>query len=99
MYQIGDLVRIKDNFWLCQATARMGYNNDMKNMQGEVYKIRATPINGCETHYRLDVKKPDSIWGLEHDWVWDEAWLEPVTETTEIKDVYTEELDLLFMGD
>ena len=97
MYQVGDLVRIKDNFWLYQPTARMGYNGDMKNMQGEVYKIRATPINGCKTHYRLDVsKKTDSIWEEDHDWVWDEAWLEPVTE---IKDVYTEELDLLFMGD
>jgi len=99
MYQVGDLVRIKDNFWLCQATVRMGYNKYMEDMQGEVYKIKTTPINGCKTHYRLDVKKADSIWEFEHDWVWDEAWLEPVTETTEIKDVYTEELDLLFMGD
>lgn len=89
MFQIGDLVRIKDRFWTCRAISDLRYNRTMQDMQGQEYTIKNNNVSGNKYRYRLDT---DTV----HDWVWDEAWLEQVTE---IKDVYTEELDLLFMGD
>lgn len=90
MFKIGDLVRIKENFWLYPTTTKLGYNDKMKEMQGQDYIVEQKNVSGCKYYYRLAVAD------YKHYWVWDEAWLEP---TIEIKDVYTDELDLLFTGD
>ena len=89
MYQVGDIVRIKNQFWRCATFTSLGYNESMKRMQGQEYEIRQVAPAGIKHRYRLYADAP-------HNWIWDEAWLEPASE---IKDVYTEELDLLFMGD
>ena len=89
MFVKGELVRIKEEFWLYAPAHRLGINDYMHKMQGQEYEVRLTHVYGIKTHYRLYTD-------TEHDWVWDENWLEPANV---IKDVYTEELDLLFKGD
>lgn len=96
MFEVGDIVRIKDKFWKCKPTVPLGITDVMQSMQGEIYKVKKNQINGYITRYRLDVEiKPDTAWDENKDWVWDENWLEPVVE---IKEIYTEELDLILKG-
>lgn len=89
MFEVGELIHIKEQFWTHPAITGLGYNHTMQNMQGQEYTIKYKNINGSKHRYRLDTDD-------EHNWVWDENWLEA---TSNLKDVYTEELDLLFMGD
>ena len=88
MFQKGDYVRIKEKFWEIPPTIKLGVNEIMRKYAGKEYQIRLTHYGDMRTRYKLC----DNM----HDWIWDENWLEPVSE---IKDVYTEELDILFMGD
>ena len=89
MFAKGEFVQIKKEFWLYAPTIGLGINEQMRKMQGQVYEIKANPVNGVKTRYRLYTDDGSN-------WVWDENWLESVSL---IKDVYTEELDLLFKGD
>ena len=86
MFQIGELVRIKDQFWMCRAVSGLGYNRTMQNMQGQEYTIKYKNVSGSKHRYRLNT---DDV----HNWVWDENWLEPAGY---IKDVSAEEFDSMF---
>ena len=86
MYEVGDIVRIKEKFWKLRTTYMLTVNARMHAYEDYVTTIKEKNVNGNPTWYKM----------AEFPWVWDENWLEPVTE---IKDVYTEELDSIFMGD
>lgn len=90
MYEVNDWVKIKENFWNIQPTVNLGISPEMKMLAGEEYKIRKVGHNGIKTRYRLE-----SGSFYPYDWIWDENWLQPVTE---IKDVLTEEFDSIFQN-
>lgn len=81
----GDIVRIKPKFWEIEPTNLLAVMSSMYKYADNVYTIQSIYNSGVRW-YRLE----------EVDFIWDENWLEPAGL---IKDVYTEELDLLFMGD
>ena len=85
MFQKGDWVCIKREFWNIEPTYTLGVNEIMRKYAGKEYQIRLVNYGDVRTRYKLY----DDV----HDWIWDENWLEPVPE---YKDVSSEELDVLF---
>lgn len=87
MFEKGELVTVRKKFWEIPPVFPLGIASEMRDYQGEIYRIAKTNSNGIKSRYQLETLGNQLI-----SWTWDENWLEPATKIKDIDSLEVEEL-------
>ena len=85
MFEIGDTVKIKDDFTKIRRIPDVGINSDMERLAGKESTIASVSQGLTRNIYTLN----------DYGWSWEEFWLEPVY-MTEIQSMNENEIMNLF---